>query len=121
METYEYKVVPAPEKATKVKGLRGPACFAHTLEQVMNDLGKDGWSYVRADTLPVEERTGLRARQTHYRNMLIFQRKITAEPAKLDAPQPAAAAPAPLPAPPPLPMIMMPANAPDIPERPAAE
>jgi hypothetical protein len=28
MPFYEYKVVPAPERAPKVKGLKGPAKFA---------------------------------------------------------------------------------------------
>ena len=80
MERYEYKVVPAPEKAPKIRGLQGPARFAHTMESLMNDMGRDGWSYIRADTLPVEERSGFTSRQTHYRNMLIFQRKVAAEP-----------------------------------------
>lgn len=77
MPIYEYKVVPAPEKARKVKGLKGPALFANALQDLMNELGAEGWSYLRADTLPHEERTGLTSKTVSYRNMLIFQREIT--------------------------------------------
>ena len=93
MPTYEYKVIPAPEKAPKLKGLKGPARFAQALEDVMNEMGKDGWHYVRADTLPHEERSGLTSRATTYRNLLVFQREIL--PAQEAAPAPKAAIVAP--------------------------
>lgn len=70
----EYKVVPAPEKAPKVRGLKGPALFARAMEDVMNELAQDGWTYLRADTLPQEERSGLTNKTTTYRNLLVFQR-----------------------------------------------
>lgn len=76
MPSYEYKIVPAPEKARKIRGLKGAALFAHALEEVMNELGADGWRYLRADTLPQEERAGLTSKTTTYRNLLIFQREI---------------------------------------------
>ncbi len=93
MPTYEYKVIPAPEKAAKVKGLKGPALFAHALETAMNELGADGWQYLRADTLPHEERAGIASKSTSYRNLLVFQREIPSEGGEL---APAAAAPTPL-------------------------
>jgi hypothetical protein len=76
MPRYEYKLVPAPEKATKHKGLKGAANFAATLEDVMNALGAEGWSYLRADILPEEVRTGLTSRSTTYRSILVFQRAL---------------------------------------------
>ena len=80
MVRYEYKVMPAPEKGKKAKGLRaGEARFAHALEEVMNDLGADGWEYWRADTLPCEERQGLTGRTTKFMNMLVFRRPPAAE------------------------------------------
>lgn len=80
MPRFEYKLVPAPEKATKHKGLKGAASFAATLEDLMNALGRDGWHYLRADTLPEEVRTGLTSRTTTYRNILIFQRQLPEDP-----------------------------------------
>lgn len=73
----EYKVVPAPERARKKRGLKGPALFAHEMETLMNELAADGWTYVRADTLPHEERSGLTNKTTTYRNLLVFQRVVT--------------------------------------------
>jgi hypothetical protein len=80
MPRFEYKLVPAPEKATKHKGLKGAANFAATLEDILNELGSEGWHYLRADTLPQEERAGLTSRTTTYRNLLVFQRELP-EPA----------------------------------------
>jgi hypothetical protein len=79
MPRYEYKLVPAPEKATKHKGLKGAANFAATLTDLMNDLGAEGWAYLRADILPEEVRTGLTSRSTTYRNLLVFQRELPDE------------------------------------------
>ncbi len=79
MSQFEYKVVPAPLKAEKVKGAKTtPDRFAATLMEVMNDLGRDGWEYLRADTLPCEERVGFTGRQTVFLNMLVFRRAIGA-------------------------------------------
>lgn len=80
MAGFEYKVVPAPLRGTKAKGVKGtPARFARTLEVVMNDMGRDGWEYQRTDTLPVEERQGLTGKTTTFQNMLVFRRPLAAE------------------------------------------
>jgi len=80
MQTYEYKVVPAPTRGEKVRGAKTPADrFAQTLATVMNDLAREGWEYVRADTLPSEERTGLTKRTTVYHSLLVFRRATAAE------------------------------------------
>ena len=88
MIRYEYKVVPAPDKSLKIKGIKANADrFAHTLETLMNEVGADGWEYVRADTLPVTERAGLTSSQTVYRNVLVFRRPLEEEVAE-PAPEP---------------------------------
>ncbi|MGH1354249.1 MAG: DUF4177 domain-containing protein [Thalassovita sp.] len=75
MPKYEYKVVPAPAKGKKAKGVRGTeARFAFALEELMNQMGAEGWEYQRAETLPSEERHGLTSITTTYRNMLVFRR-----------------------------------------------
>ena len=80
MTLYEYKVVPAPQKGTKAKGIKTPeARFALSIEQVLNQLGLEGWEYLRAELLPSEERTGLTGSTVNWRNVLVFRR--TAEDA----------------------------------------
>ena len=77
MTVFEYKVVPAPTRGLKAKGVKGtPARFANALETVMNELGADGWEYQRTDTLPVEERQGLTGKTSSFQNMLVFRRTI---------------------------------------------
>lgn len=77
MPRYEYKVVPAPKKAGKIKGVKGTdQRFAVELARLMNEYGAEGWEYQRADTLPVEERQGLGRRATVSQNMLIFRREV---------------------------------------------
>lgn len=82
MKAFEYKVVPAPTRGLKAKGVKGtPARFANALQTVMNDLGAQGWDYQRTDTLPVEERQGLTGKTTTFQNMLVFRRVLeTAAP-----------------------------------------
>lgn len=75
MSQYEYKVVPAPKKVGKVKGLKGTdQLFAAALSGIMNRMGADGWEYQRTDTLPCEERQGLTRKVTNFQNMLIFRK-----------------------------------------------
>jgi len=77
MPRFEYKVVPAPNRGLKAKGVkRAEDRFALALSTLMNELGADGWDYVRADILPTEERSGLASKQTVYHNMLIFRRHL---------------------------------------------
>ncbi|MBT9382564.1 DUF4177 domain-containing protein [Pseudooceanicola sp. CBS1P-1] len=101
MTRYEYKVVPAPVKAGRAKGVKGgEARFANALEELMNELAAEGWEYQRAETLPQEERSGLTGSSTTYRNLLVFRRALSGSPAPgpQRAPQlqtaPAPAAPA---------------------------
>lgn len=90
MRRYEYKLVPAPQRATKHKGLKGAELFAATLQDTLNALGQEGWEYQRTDTLPEEVRTGLTARSLTQRHMLVFRRPLP-EPVTRPAPQQTAA------------------------------
>ena len=77
--TFEYKVVPAPTRGRKAKGAKTAADrFANALEATMNELAEDGWEYLRADTLPSEERQGFTGRTTVFQNLLVFRRAIAA-------------------------------------------
>lgn len=77
VRAYEYKVIPAPARGEKERGLKtGVERFAFTLTQVMNELARDGWEYWRAETLPAEERTGLTSKTTVFHNLLVFRRAV---------------------------------------------
>jgi hypothetical protein len=78
MQKYEYKVVPAPNRGEKAPGVKtAPDRFAHALTSVMNTMACDGWEYLRADTLPSEERSGLTKRTTVYHSVLVFRRSAS--------------------------------------------
>ena len=62
----------------------------------MNDLGAEGWSYLRADTLPAEERVGLTKTRTVYHNMLVFCREVEDSDQLQELSQAAAPQPTPL-------------------------
>lgn len=101
MQAFEYTVIPAPRKGQKVKGAKTVAeRFGVALSQVMNDMARDGWEYLRADSLPCEERVGLTGTATHFHHMLVFRRALArpvaalpAEPAPLAAEAAAQVAP----------------------------
>lgn len=75
MPRYEYKIVPAPTKGLKGKGVRGAeARFSNAVQDLMNSLSDSGWEYQRAETLPSIERSGLTGSTTEWRNVLVFRR-----------------------------------------------
>lgn len=82
---FEYKVVPAPNRGKKAKGVKsGADRFALAMTDLINELAAEGWEYQRSDTLPAEERSGLTGKTTVFQNMLIFRRPR--EVAAQDAP-----------------------------------
>jgi hypothetical protein len=82
MQRFEYKVIPAPKRGAKARGVKTTEDrFAYALTQLMNQLGAEGWDYVRADALPCEERVGLTGTKTTFQNVLVFRRLIGGEAA----------------------------------------
>ena len=101
MLRYEYKVVPAPRRGEKAKGVKTtPDRFAYALSQMMNRMGQEGWEYQRADTLPCDERVGLTGTKTTFQSLLVFRRAL---PEAEEATLAATVAPPPLTATPPEP------------------
>jgi len=94
MQRYEYKVVPAPRRGEKARGVKTTEeRFALALTQMMNRMGAEGWDYVRADALPCDERVGLTGSKTTFQNMLVFRRTLGAETPLVLADAPPAPAP----------------------------
>jgi hypothetical protein len=86
MQRFEFKVIPAPKRGEKARGVKTTEDrFALALTNLMNQLGAEGWDYVRADALPCEERVGLTGTKTTFQNMLVFRRAIANSAA--EAPQ----------------------------------
>lgn len=81
MQTFEYKVVPAPNRSKRVKGVKGTAArFAAVLTETMNEQAADGWEYLRSDSMPVEEKPGLlKSRVETYQTVLVFRRAVLAD------------------------------------------
>lgn len=99
---YEYKVIPAPEKGRKARGVRKPEDkFALAVQESMNEMAQLGWEFLRSETLPNTERTGLTRRTTTERSVLVFRREIAQEPKssleatlrEVEKPKPVAAPP----------------------------
>jgi Domain of unknown function (DUF4177) len=76
-QTYEYKVVPAPRRGEKTRAAKTTEDrFAYAVQSLMNGLAEEGWEYVRADTLPCDERSGLTGTKTSFHNLLVFRRAL---------------------------------------------
>lgn len=74
---YEYKVIPAPLRTAKVKGLKTTSeRFAHLLESSLNEEAGAGWEFLRAETMPCEERKGLTGTAKSFQTMLVFRRSL---------------------------------------------
>ncbi|MFB9150197.1 DUF4177 domain-containing protein [Roseovarius ramblicola] len=77
MAGYEYRVLPAPTRGRKAPGVRTPEDrFALGIEDLLNEMARDGWRYLRSDILPGEQRRGLASTATVYRSVLVFERAL---------------------------------------------
>ncbi|MFQ5437371.1 MAG: hypothetical protein ACE5DK_00915 [Paracoccaceae bacterium] len=79
MARYEYKCVAAPKRTKAFKGVRSHEDqFAAVLAEIMNDMAAKDWQYLRAESLPCEEKSGLTSRVEAYQSVLIFRRPVVA-------------------------------------------
>jgi hypothetical protein len=76
MTYYDYKVIPAPKRAKRVKGVHGTEdLFALTLTEAINEVARQGWEYVLAEHLPAEAPRGwFRAPAAGEQTVLVFRR-----------------------------------------------
>ncbi|MHA1127696.1 MAG: DUF4177 domain-containing protein [Alphaproteobacteria bacterium] len=81
MSKFEYKVITAPRKAERIKGVRnGDDRFAHTITNTINTLAEEGWEYLRAESLPVDEKTSMMGKVVEkYLSLLVFHREKAVE------------------------------------------
>lgn len=78
MSAFEYRIIPAPRRAKRAKGARTPADrYARTLTDLVNAEAAEGWEYLRADTMPMDEKTGmLSATKETFQTVLVFRRRV---------------------------------------------
>ncbi len=87
MADFEYKVVAAPKKTKAFRGVRAHEDqFAHVLMEIMNEQALHNWEYLRAESLPCEEKTGLTSRVESYQSVLVFRRAIVSDQKFFDIP-----------------------------------
>jgi hypothetical protein len=73
---YEYRVIPAPKRLRRIKGVSATAdLVAATLTDCINAEARQGWEYVRTEQVAAEEPAGWfrRARQVE-ETVMIFRR-----------------------------------------------
>lgn len=101
MPVHEYKVIPAPNRPAKAKGIKTVSeKFALSLTGLMNEMARDGWEYIRAETLPCEEKKGwMRRSDISSQTLLVFRREVlpTAQTHRPSPPPAVRAEPAPMP------------------------
>lgn len=78
MPDNEYRVRPAPDRAAKTRD-KDDDGYARALADVLNAEARLGWEFLRAETLPMKERTGLTGTRMGFRTMLVFRRARTAD------------------------------------------
>lgn len=77
MSYFDYKVIPAPRRVKRVRGVHeGAELFAHTLTEAINEQAREGWEYVRAESLTAETPRGwFRRPAEEDQTVLVFRRE----------------------------------------------
>ena len=73
MPNHEYRVRPAPDRAAKTRD-KDDDGYARALADALNAEARQGWEFVRAETLPMRERVGLTGSRMGFRTLLVFRR-----------------------------------------------
>lgn len=83
MAHFEFKVLPAPRRSKRMKGLmRGQNRFCATVTEFLNENGLDGWEFIGFEMMPLESRRFLFFQYVGECPCMIFRREV--EPMVLD-------------------------------------
>lgn len=76
MSQYDYKVVPAPRRLKRIRGVNSPGeLCAATLAETLNAVAREGWEYLRADQVAAAQEGGwFRRGREVVETVLIFRR-----------------------------------------------
>ena len=74
-------VIPAKRQPGRFRGVRhADARFANSICEQLNKVAADGWEYLRAESLPAEQRSGLfRKKVVTVYALLVFRRPATSQ------------------------------------------
>lgn len=87
MPHYEFKVVPAPDRVQPLEGRARPRDpFCDIVQALLNDLGAEGWDFVRAEHLRVRRSFWSFGPAVTERTLLIFRRETVAAEAETAEP-----------------------------------
>lgn len=77
MSSYEFMVVPAPQKVRKLTGLeKDQDKFCATITDVITDQGLNGWEFMSVEVMPQRSRIMGLFPTTRMRSCLMFRREI---------------------------------------------
>jgi len=77
VERYEYWMVKAPNRKIKVRGKsKADDGFALTVMETMNKLGRDGWQFLRTETLVEDRRSFLGRALRHQHSYMVYRRPL---------------------------------------------
>lgn len=98
MTYYDYKVVPAPKRVKKIKGISAaPDLFALTLTEAINEVARQGWEYYCSESITVQAPGGWFKRGAIEEQVVLIFRKPREHlsPRMAGAPEVTGASPAP--------------------------
>jgi len=83
--SYEYKVIPAPRKPERIRGVKGTEDrFAATVSNVMNELAAEGWEFQRTEVMMCEGKSGMIHRGGDEEvTLMVFRREASGKPVLL--------------------------------------
>ncbi len=75
---YEYDVVPAPTRIDRIPGLKTDGDrIACMIAQTFNAMADEGWEYVRADVIQIDNVTGISGNIPKPHTLLVFRRPLS--------------------------------------------
>lgn len=87
MERYEYRFEIVPTKNNRYTGLaKTDDPFGQTLADAINETAKDGWEYLRTETVTETRRSGFFGTKKLQREFLVYRRQLHSNGMSLDTP-----------------------------------
>ncbi len=85
MERYEYRFEMAPQKSRRYSGMKkSDDAFAHTMMDVVNAVARDGWEFLRLETMSNKR---FMRRGTERREYLVYRRALHTDGMTMDQPR----------------------------------
>ncbi len=87
MERFEYCLVEAPKKSSKYKrSSKSDDMFAHTVMDGMNELAREGWQFLRTETMYERRRTGFFIGKPRVHEYMVYRRALRSNGMSFETP-----------------------------------